>query len=42
VIAGLSIAGIEANYQGETIHTFAKKVIHAADAISTKLGYIQK
>ncbi len=42
VIAGISIAGIEANYRGETVNVFAKKVIQAADEISKKLGYIQK
>lgn len=39
VVAGLSIAGIEANYQGNNVHYFAKKVIKAANEISARLGY---
>lgn len=39
VIAGLSIAGIEANYQEENIKVFSKKAIQAANEISTLLGY---
>lgn len=39
VIAGLSIAGIEMNYQGENISFFAKKVINKANEISKRLGY---
>lgn len=39
VIAGLSIAGIEANYQDENIKIFSKKAIEAANEISTLLGY---
>lgn len=41
VIGGISIAGIEANYQNENIATFAKKVIDAANEISERLGYIK-
>ncbi|TQR19706.1 IclR family transcriptional regulator [Psychrobacillus vulpis] len=40
VIAGISIAGIEANYQNEKVDIFAKKVIDAANEISEKLGYL--
>ena len=39
VIAGLSIAGIEANYQGENIEAFKEKVKKAAYEISKQLGY---
>ena len=39
VIAGISIAGIEANYQNENVAIFSKKVIAAANEISEKLGY---
>lgn len=39
IIGGLSIAGIEANYQNEKIEFYADKVIKAADEISKKLGY---
>ncbi|ARK25524.1 IclR family transcriptional regulator [Sporosarcina sp. P37] len=40
VIAGLSIAGIEANYQEENLQTFISKVKEAASEISRQLGYI--
>lgn len=40
VIAGISIAGIEANYQNENVAIFARKVIDAANEISKKLGYL--
>lgn len=40
VAAGLSIAGIEANYQEEDVKTFSKKVIEAANEISLRLGYV--
>lgn len=39
VIGGLSIAGIEANYQNDNIAFYANKVMNAADEISRKLGY---
>jgi IclR family KDG regulon transcriptional repressor len=42
VIAGISIAGIEANYQNENIPIFATKVKEAAEEISQRLGYIKK
>ena len=43
VIAGLSIAGIEANYRNEkNVHILAQKAIEAANEISEKLGYIMK
>lgn len=41
VIGGLSIAGIEANYQNDNIAFYANKVMNAADEISRKLGYIK-
>jgi IclR family transcriptional regulator, KDG regulon repressor len=41
VVAGLSIAGIEANYQNENIPTFAAKIKEAAEKISQCLGYLQ-
>ncbi|MBA9025903.1 IclR family transcriptional regulator [Peribacillus huizhouensis] len=39
VIAGISIAGIEANYQNENVPIFAEKIKWAAERISEKLGY---
>ncbi|MFJ8066970.1 IclR family transcriptional regulator [Psychrobacillus sp. NPDC096426] len=39
VIAGISIAGIEANYQNENVAIFAEKAMAAANEISEKLGY---
>ncbi|MFC5591965.1 IclR family transcriptional regulator [Sporosarcina soli] len=39
VIAGISIAGIEANYQNERISYLADKVMRAAQEISKRLGY---
>lgn len=39
IIGGLSIAGIEANYQNEQIDFYANKVKEAAHQISEKLGY---
>ncbi|MFJ5769653.1 IclR family transcriptional regulator [Psychrobacillus sp. NPDC093180] len=41
VIAGISIAGIEANYQNENVAVFSQKIIAAANEISEKLGYIR-
>ncbi|MBS4192638.1 IclR family transcriptional regulator [Bacillus sp. FJAT-49705] len=41
VIAGISIAGIEANYQNENVPSFAEKVKRAAEQISERLGYIK-
>lgn len=41
VIAGLSIAGIEANYQEDNVTIFSKKVIEAANEISFRLGYMK-
>lgn len=40
VVAGISIAGIEANYQGENIERYKEKVRKAAAAISRQLGYV--
>jgi DNA-binding IclR family transcriptional regulator len=40
ITAGISIAGIDANYQNENVHIFAMKVKEAADTISQRLGYI--
>lgn len=40
VIAGISIAGIEANYQGENVQYFAQKIKKTASEISKRLGYI--
>ena len=39
VIAGISIAGIEANYQGENMTIFVAKVKEAAQEISKRLGH---
>lgn len=39
VVAGISIAGIEANYQGEQIAYFRDKVKEAALEISLRLGF---
>ncbi|TQR07789.1 IclR family transcriptional regulator [Psychrobacillus soli] len=39
VVAGISIAGIEVNYQDENVARFAEKAIYAANEISRKLGY---
>ncbi|MDM5334155.1 IclR family transcriptional regulator [Ureibacillus composti] len=41
VVAGLSIAGIEANYQGENVDLFARKLKKATAEISRQLGYEQ-
>lgn len=41
VIGGISIAGIEANYQNDQIPELAAKVIAAAQEISNQLGYQQ-
>lgn len=40
VVAGISIAGIEANYQGENVEIFKEKVKKVATDISSQLGYI--
>jgi len=42
VIAGLSIAGMEANYQEEDVKIYSKKLIAAADEISARLGYLKQ
>lgn len=42
VVAGISIAGIEANYQGDHVAFFAEKAIVAADEISRQLGYVNE
>lgn len=42
VVAGISIAGIEANYQDENIPVLAAKAIEAAGKISRQLGYNRK
>lgn len=39
VVAGISIAGIEAHYQNDRIPDLAAKVIAAAQEISNRLGY---
>jgi IclR family KDG regulon transcriptional repressor len=41
VVAGLSIAGMEANYQNENIPIFVAKVKEAAEEISQRLGYMK-
>ncbi|MBO0587951.1 IclR family transcriptional regulator [Sporosarcina sp. E16_8] len=41
IIAGLSIAGIEANYQDENIPIYAARVKEAAEEISQRLGYMK-
>lgn len=41
VIAGISIAGIDANFQNENVSIFAEKVKSAAERISERLGYIK-
>jgi len=41
VVAGISIAGLEANYQGENIENYAKKVKKVAKEISMRLGYTE-
>lgn len=40
VIAGISIAGLEANYQGDNVQYFARKIKETASEISKRLGYI--
>ena len=42
VVAGLSVAGIEANYQDENIPIFVAKVKEAAEEISQRLGYMKR
>ena len=42
VVAGLSIAGIKANYQDENIPLFAARVKEAAEEISRQLGYMKR
>lgn len=41
VVAGISIAGIEANYQNENVPQLAAKAMEAAGKISERLGYIK-
>ena len=41
VIAGISIAGIEANYQDDNLEMLIAKVKKAASDISAQLGYIE-
>ena len=41
VVAGLSIAGIEANYTGDKVDVLKEKVKKAAFEISRQLGYLQ-
>lgn len=41
VVAGISIAGIEAKYQDENIENYAKKVKKVAEEISMRLGYME-
>ncbi len=40
VVAGISIAGFEANYQDEALSSFAEKIKETADEISRRLGYV--
>lgn len=40
VVAGISMAGIEAHYQAEQVPLFAEKVKEAARQISERLGYL--
>ncbi|KQL35745.1 IclR family transcriptional regulator [Psychrobacillus sp. FJAT-21963] len=42
IIGGISIAGIEANYQKDQVDFFAKKTIDAANIISERLGFVNK
>ncbi|MFB5086749.1 IclR family transcriptional regulator [Psychrobacillus sp. PGGUH221] len=42
IIGGISIAGIEANYQKDQVDFFAKKAIDAANIISERLGFVNK
>ncbi|OCA82116.1 IclR family transcriptional regulator [Pseudobacillus wudalianchiensis] len=42
VVAGISIAGIEANYQNENIPVFVEKAKRAAEQISERLGYMKR
>ena len=42
VCAGISIAGIEANYQNENLAIFGEKVKEAAYEISKQLGYVKR
>lgn len=42
IIAGLSMAGMEANYQKKDIKIYAEKLIIAANKISAQLGYQAK
>ncbi|EKN64321.1 IclR family transcriptional regulator [Schinkia azotoformans] len=42
VVAGISIAGIEANYKGENVENFKEKVKKVAEDISRQLGYIKE
>lgn len=42
IIGGISIAGIEANYQKDHVDFFAKKAIDAANIISERLGFVNK
>jgi len=41
IAAGISIAGMEANYQSENVPVFAAKAKAAAEEISRRLGYTQ-
>lgn len=41
VVAGLSIAGMEANYQEEDVKNYAKKLLQATEEISKRLGYMK-
>lgn len=41
VVAGMSIAGLEANYQGENVEIFVEKLKKATAEISRQLGYEQ-
>lgn len=42
IIAGISIAGIEANYQNENVVVFARKVRKAAQEISAQIGHVKR
>lgn len=41
VVAGLSIAGMEANYQTEDVKIYAEKLLKATEEISERLGYVK-
>lgn len=42
VVAGMSIAGIEGNYQGDNLEIYKEKLKKVTDEISKQLGFIKK